>query len=31
MESISGVMYPNKEVVMQKSQEACMDEQGAPG
>ncbi|GAB0187151.1 hypothetical protein GRJ2_001180400 [Grus japonensis] len=27
----SGAMYPNKEEVRQKHQEACMDEQGAPG
>jgi len=24
-------MYPNKEEFRQKCQEACMDEQGAPG
>ncbi|PKU31590.1 hypothetical protein llap_18105 [Limosa lapponica baueri] len=27
----SGAVYPNKEEVRQKIQEACMDEQGAPG
>ena len=27
----SGAMHPNKEEVRQKHQEACMDEQGAPG
>jgi len=26
-----GVMHPNKAEVRQKHQEACMDEQGAPG
>ncbi|PKU41308.1 glycerol kinase [Limosa lapponica baueri] len=27
----SGVVYPKKEEIKQKSQEVCMDEQGAPG